>query len=139
MFLTTKQKGKRIEVKSDLLTKIYNNKIMKNLKTMIDEFQNEAKQRIANGEFEVVEAGYSNSINYLGEIKIMIDDIKFCFSLGKGGYICDLSDVTIYSSPPINEREFSALKKAYYDFTKEDRDSQIKELQSKIDKLKNIS
>ena len=43
-FLTTKQKGKRIEVKSDILTEIYNNKIMKNIKELIQEFQLEAKK-----------------------------------------------------------------------------------------------
>ena len=35
----------------------------------------------------------------------------------------------------IDEKELNVLKKAFYDFTKEDRDNQIKELQEKIAEL----
>lgn len=134
-FLTTKQKGKRIEVKSDILTKIYNKKIMKNLKTMIEDFHNEAKKRIANGEFEVVSSSTNVSSGYIGRIDIKIDGLEFKFSLPKNNeFICDHSDVKIYPYH-IDEKELNVLKKAFYDFTKEDRDNQIKELQEKIAEL----
>lgn len=133
-FLTTTIKGKRIEVKSDLLTENYNNKIMKNLKTMIEEFQSEAKSRIAKGEFETISSSVKILNGYIGIIDIKMDEVSFRFSLGSNNNICDHSDIKIYPRQ-IDEKELNVLKNEFYDFTKEDRDNQIKELQNKISEL----
>lgn len=135
-FLTTTTNGKRIEVKSDLLTENYNNKIMKNIKELIEEFQNEAKKRIANGEFEVIEVEDSIHSGYIGDITIMIDEVEFQFSISKNEYVCDHSPFRMYPlGTDINEKELNVLKKSLHDFTKEDRDNQIKKLQEKIKEL----
>src|SRR5690606_31745409 len=125
-FLTTTIKGKRIEVKSDILTEIYNTKIMKNIKELIQEFQLEAKKRISKGDFEVVSVSTIASNGYIGGIDIKIDDVIFRFSLGNDNLICDHSNVRIYTYH-IDEKELIVLKKAFYGFTKEDRYNQIKE------------
>ena len=74
-------------------------------------------------------------MDILGRIDIKIDGIEFKFSLPKNNeFICDHSDVKIYPYQ-IDEKELNVLKKAFYNFTKEDRDNQIKELQEKIAEL----
>lgn len=134
-FLTTTTKEKRIEVKSDLLTEIYNNKIMKNIKELIKEFRNEAKKRIANGEFETVETDLNTNDHYIGDIKIKIDGLVFKFSLAKSNeVICDHSEVKIYDLYA-DEKEFRQLKKAYKEDSRINRDFAIKKLQDKIAEL----
>src|SRR5690606_14361992 len=111
-FLTTTIRGKRIEGKSDLLTEIYNNKIMKNLKTMIDDFQLEAKKRIANGEFEVVKTIQTESNGYIGYMKINIDEVSFEFSISKHGYVSEHGPYKIFNNS-ISDSEYKSLKGAY--------------------------
>lgn len=105
---------------------------MKNLKQMIEDFQSEAKSRIAKGEFETVEASVSMVSGYFAQIEILIDDVSFRFELSdNGGFICDHSVVKIYPFA-IDQSEFSMLEKAFKDFTKANRDNEIAMLQNKI-------
>ncbi len=134
-FLATKQKGKKIEVKSDLLTEIYNNKIMKNIKKLIEEFQNEAKKRIVKGDFETVYSEPSDNDYYFGTITIKIDGCIFRFSLAKNKeVVCDLSDIKLYHLY-VDEKEFRNLEKAYKEHSKDHREEQIQKLQDQIAEL----
>lgn len=109
---------------------------MKNLKKMIDDFQSEAKKRIANGEFEVLEAETSTANGYFADIKIKIDDVFFDFALPNNkNFICDLSVVKIYSFG-ICEKEFKALENAFKTHTQDDREKEIARLEEIIESLK---
>lgn len=105
---------------------------MKNLKQMIEDFQSEAKKRIAKGEFETVKAKVSMTYGYFAQIEIMIDDVSFRFELSDDRrFVCDHSVVKTYPHA-IDQSEISMLEKAFKDFTKTNRDNEILILQYKI-------
>lgn len=56
---------------------------MKTLKERVTDLKNEIKQRIINGDFEVIKISDNISYGYYNTINISIDGIEFIFSVHK--------------------------------------------------------
>lgn len=133
-FLTTTSTGKRIEVKSDLLTEKYNTKIMKNIKELIEEFQNEAKKRILQGKFKVVNSIIEERHGYLGQLEISIDELIFQFSIHSSmEYVAEHYPFKIGIES--NSIQVKKLYNAFKEHSKPQKEAEIKRLQEKIKEL----
>lgn len=106
---------------------------MKTLKERVSELQNEIRQRIIDGDFQVLKIENNSSPGYFNTIRISIDGIGFRFSVSeKKTFLCQHEGPVIIDW---NEYEIGDLKHLYEPveaMVLELKQKQIKKLQDEI-------
>ncbi len=104
------------------------------LKEKLEIVKQEFRNRIINGEFEVLSAYTHEMIGYLGTIRISIDDVSFSMALSEKGDFISIHEGLELNFGYNAKKELKNLYKAFHKNL--DRSKEIKILEEKLKQLK---